>query len=221
VLRDNLAATICGSPEDSSRVASGGTDDGLADDRSGAPGEVEVTPGEVDAPVMTLRGAGVDVNGRRVGRVVATVCLLALAVLVVVLFLAGVRKNEQITQLRQHGVAVEVTISGCLGLMGGSGSNLVGYACRGTFTLDGRRYNEAIPGNTLHPPGTTLQDLTVPGDPALLATARAVATEHPSRKVFILPTILLLSLALGVGALVLKRLHVPAASRRGRSVTAP
>lgn len=92
-------------------------------------------------PVMTLRGAGVEVDVRRVARVGGVVCLGALSVLAVTLLLAGVEKNAQITRLRQRGVPVTVTMTGCIGLAGGSGSNLAGYECRGTFRLDGRRYN--------------------------------------------------------------------------------
>jgi len=45
-------------------------------------------------PVTTLRGAGVEVDGRRVGRVAAGACLVTLAVVVLVLFVAGARKND-------------------------------------------------------------------------------------------------------------------------------
>ena len=83
----------------------------------------------------------------------------------VALYVAGARKNAQIADLRQHGVPVEVTITGCQGLLGGSGSNAAGYACRGTFTLDGRRDDEALPGNTLLSPGTKVRAVAVPGDP--------------------------------------------------------
>jgi hypothetical protein len=158
---------------------------------------------------MRLRGAGVEADGRRVGRVVVVVCLVALAVLVIVLVLAGVQKNAEITRLRQSGVGVQATVAGCLGLMGGSGSNLVGYDCRGSFTLDGHRYNEALPGNSLHPPGATVRIITVPSDPALVATVSAVATERPSPSVFVLPAILLVILGLLVAALVLKRRRLP------------
>ncbi len=167
----------------------------------------EVTPGQTDrpdGPIMTLRGAGVEVDGRRVGRFVVGVGLLALAVLAVALLVAGVQRNAQITQLRQHGVPVEVTVSQCEGLMGGSGSNLAGYACRGTFSLDGRRYDEALPGSTFHAPGAAVRVLTVPGDPALVATVGGLSTEHASAKVFVLPTILLAVLAFVVTALVLR-----------------
>lgn len=187
-------------------------------------GEAAVTTREIDTsgqPITILRGAGVEVDGRRVGRVVVAVCLVTLAVLVVVLFLAGVQRNAQITRLRQSGVAVKVTVSGCLGLMGGSGSNLVGYQCRGTFTSDGHRYSESIPGDTFHAPGATLRAVTVPGDPALLSTVRSLATERPSWRVFILPTSLLIVLALLVGALAYRRRRIPGASPQNPSLTAP
>src|SRR5208282_6851990 len=138
---------------------------GSADDHSGAAaprtahyGGIRVTKGKIDTlqePIMSLRGANVEVDVRRVGRALLGACLLTLAAVTVVLFVAGARKNAQITRLRQQGVSVEVSVSGCRGLMGGSGSNLVGYDCRGSFTIDGHRYSETVPGNSFHRPGAT------------------------------------------------------------------
>ena len=91
-------------------------------------------PGE---PVTTLRGASVNVDIRRVTHLVVGACLMALAAAVIILFVAGVQKNAQITRLHKQGVAVKVTVSGCIGLMGGSGSNIAGYDCTGAFTLAG------------------------------------------------------------------------------------
>jgi hypothetical protein len=144
-------------------------------------------------------------DARRLGRIVLGIGVLALAFVVVVLFVAGVQKNAQITRLQRDGVPVSVTVSGCLGLLGGSGSNAAGYSCKGTFTLEGHIYRETIPGNTLRTPGTTLRAVTVPDDPALVDTAGAVAREHASWRVFILPAVLLVVLALGVIAGVLRR----------------
>lgn len=207
-----------------------GVADGLADSSSGGNGsqetdlgDSEVSTGRIETPaepVMTLRGASVEVDVRRAGRVVVAICLVALAATVIVLFVAGIQKNAQITLLRQHGVAVEVTVSGCLGLMGGSGSNLAGYECKGTFTLAGRRYSEPIPGSVLYSPGTRLQAVAVPEDPALLSTLHALATEHTSWRVFILPTVLLVILGLLVGAMVLKRGSIGRASAQIPSVAA-
>jgi hypothetical protein len=160
---------------------------------------------DAEAPVGRLRGAGVDVDVRRVGRAVATLCLLGLAVLVVVLFVAGAKKNAEITSLQQRGVPVEVTVTHCLGLMGGSGSNLVGYQCSGTFVLDRHRYSESLPGNAFHPNGAVLQAVSVPSDPGLVATTSDLAKEHTSNGVFVLPAVLLVVLLLALGVVVRRR----------------
>jgi len=159
----------------------------------------------------------VEVDVRLVGRIVLAVCLVALAVVAVALFVAGVDKNDQITRLRQHGVAVGVTVTGCLGLLGGSGSNAAGYECKGTFTLAGHRYHEDIPGNTIRTPGSTIRAVAVPGNPPLLSTARAVATDRPSWHVFAVPTILIVVDVLAVGALVVRRrrIHPPSLADKG------
>ena len=171
-------------------------------------GNTEVTMEGIDAPgkrVAALRGATVDVDMHRAGRVVAGLCVLALATTGLVLLAAGVQKNAQITRLHQQGVAVEATVTRCIGLMGGSGSDAAGYECTATFTLNRRRYNDAIPGNTLFAPGTSLRAIVVPGDPALLSTPRALATEHSSWRVFILPAALLVLLVLFIGAWAIRR----------------
>jgi MFS family permease len=155
--------------------------------------------------LTTLRGAGVDVDVRRLGRVVGGMCLAGLAAVAIVLFAAGVDKNAQITDLHQRGVAVQITVTGCMGLLGGSGSNPVGYACTGTVMLDGHRYRESIPGDTLYPPGAKIRGVAVPGDPPLLSTPHAVATERASWNVFVVPTILLAAFLFLVGAVGFRR----------------
>jgi len=158
-------------------------------------------------PLSTLRGAGVEVDGRLVVRILTGVVLVSLAALVVVLFVAGVEKNAQIGGLRRHGVVVEVTVTRCTGLLGGSGSNAAGYVCSGTFTLDGRRYHDVIPGNTIRDPGTHVRAVTIASAPGLLSTVSDVKTEHASWRVFVLPSALLVALGALVEALVLRRRH--------------
>jgi hypothetical protein len=162
-----------------------------------------------DLPLTRLRGAGVDVDPRRAGKVIIGVCLVALAVTAVVLIVAGVQKNNQDNSLHTEGVPVAVTVQGCLGLLGGSGSNPAGYACRGTYTFHGHRYDQNIPGNRDLVAGTTIRGVIVPGDPYLLSTPGLVAVEHASWHVFIAPVILLgvLVLAVVVLPLVRKRRH--------------
>ncbi len=164
------------------------------------------TPPDVSRrPLTTLRGASVEVDPRQVTRVVVALCLAALAAVVVSLFVAGFQQNAQISRLRQQGVPVAVTVTGCRGLLGGSGSNAAGSSCTGTFVLEGRRYSATLPGDTLRAPGTTVRLVTAETDPGLLATAHQVQSEHASWRVFLLPTVLLVLLAGLVAALAVRR----------------
>jgi hypothetical protein len=152
--------------------------------------------------VSTLRGASVNYDARRVGRAVVGLCLVALLVLVVIFTVAGVHKNSQINRLHHDGVPVTVTVTSCLGLMGGSGSNAAGYSCTGTFTVDGKRYSESLPGTDFHKPNSSLRAIVVPSDPALVTPVSIVRTEHSGLSVFIVPGILLVVLLLLVGLIV-------------------
>jgi uncharacterized protein DUF3592 len=143
-----------------------------------------------DARVAPLRGAGVQIDGRRLARVVVGIVLVTLAVLVVVFTIVGVHKNHQIDELRDHSVPVSATVTSCRGLLGGSGSNGAGYSCRVTYVLDGHRYHEPLPGTALYAPGTTIRSVAVPSDPALVSPVSIVDSEHTSTSVFILPAVL-------------------------------
>jgi hypothetical protein len=173
---------------------------------SAAPTAVS-TGGEAqsDRPVTTLRGATVDVDIRRTGRVVLVVCLVALTVVGLVLLIAGIRNNDQANSLRQRGVPVTVTVTHCLGLIGGTGAQGAGYSCTGTYVLDGQLYHQAIPGLAFHAVGSTLPGVAVPGDPKLLSTPSQLALQHASWRVFILPGILLLVVVAVTGFLILRR----------------
>jgi len=175
------------------------------------------TPARSAEPVTTLRGASVAVDPRRAAQVAIAVAMTTLAVLVVVFFVVGLHKNDQITSLKQHGVPVEDTVNGCSGLLGGSGSNPVGYRCWGTFTIGGRRYTKDIPGTVFRAPGSKVDAVADPDDPGLVTTVSALASEHASPGVFVVPAILLVALALFAGALVLRM----RSDRRRRGAVAP
>jgi len=155
--------------------------------------------------VAPLRGAGVQIDGRRLGAVFVGIVLVTLAVLVVVFTVVGVHKNHQIDQLRNHGVPIGVTVTSCQGLLGGSGSNGAGYSCRGTYQFGGHRYDEQLPGTALHAPGTVVRALVVPGDPTLVSPVSVVDAEHSSANVYILPAVFLVLLLAVLGAVVLWR----------------
>jgi hypothetical protein len=143
--------------------------------------------------------------------VAVALCVVALAVVAVSLSVAGVDKNAEVTGLRQQGTPVEVTVTRCFGLLGGSGSNGVGNRCLGTFVLDGTRYHGTIPGKALWAPGTTIRLVTIKSDPGLLATHHQVASEHASWKVFILPTVLFVVATAPVIAIIVRRQRRPEA----------
>ena len=159
-----------------------------------------------DAPLTRLRAGRVEANSGRVGRVFVVGGLLTTAVLAAVFFVSGAQKNFQITQLRTRGVPVAITVDGCVGQLGGSGSNVAGYACTGTYTLDGHRYGGSIPGDAFHPPGTRIRGVAVPGDPRLLSTPAMVASERASSQVFVLPSVLAAAALAASGLLVRRRL---------------
>jgi hypothetical protein len=139
-------------------------------------------------------GGGVQVDGRRVGLIVAGFAIIGLAVLVTVLSVGAVRENSRAHRL-QRGAAVEATVTGCLGNASGTGITASGYTCRAAFTLDGRQYDDVLGGTTvLFPTGQTVRAVTVAGDPAILSTADAVAAGHSSWRPFVTPGVLLLVL---------------------------
>lgn len=160
-----------------------------------------------------MRGASVDVDARRTGRVVVVLGLVSVTVAAVFLLVAGIQNNDRITRLQRDGVPVQVTVAGCRGLLGGSGSNPVGYSCSGSFTLAGHRYRAGIPGDALLAPGSRLRMLTIAGDPGPLADPAVAAREHPSAQVYVLPAVLLGLVAVTVGALGLRRRPDQPASR--------
>jgi hypothetical protein len=153
-----------------------------------------------DQPVTTLRGAQVNVDMRRAGRVVLGGCLVALVAAGAILLVAGIHSNGQITELRQHGVPVTATVTGCAGLMGGTGAQSAGYSCTATYTLDGAKYHQAIPGLAFHATGTKLAGVAVPGDPKLFSTPGQAAARRASWRVLIIPGLLLV-VAVVVGVL--------------------
>jgi predicted histidine transporter YuiF (NhaC family) len=158
------------------------------------------------ARIGTLRGPAVQVDARRAARVVVVAVLVGLCVLTVALFVAAVNKDSAIVRLQQHGVPVEVTVTSCLGNLGGSGSNAASYTCSGTFSLDGHHQTDVIDGTTtFHRSGSTIAAVTDPSDPADLATATTVATTHRSGSAYVVPIILAVVLVLLIALVVWRR----------------
>jgi hypothetical protein len=165
----------------------------------------EIVESKPDGPVAMLRGARIEVDAGRVGRVLGGAVVAALAVLAAVFFFVGAHKNAQIAELRQHGVPVEVTVTKCLGLMGGSGSNGAGYACSGTFRLAGHLFDESVPGDVNYGPGTRISAVAAANGSGLFAPVDVLASERTSWTVYILPGVLALAFIVLAGAWMLRR----------------
>lgn len=158
-----------------------------------------------DQPIDNYRGGTVNVDVRKAGRVVMAVCLVALTVLGVILLIAAVNNNSQISNLKDNGVPVAVKVTGCLGLIGGTGQSAAGYSCSGTYTLDGTQYHQNIPGLTFHTPGSTIRGVVVPSNPKLLSTPDQLARQQASWTAFIIPGLLLLVVVVVLVAVFLRR----------------
>jgi hypothetical protein len=133
--------------------------------------------------------------------VVVTLSAVSLLIASVTLFVAGAHRNSQVTALKTHGIRVIETVSGCTGLLGGSGSNAAGYSCRGSVSIGGKRYFEPVPGSDLYVPGSKIPVVVDASDPGLVSSVSAVASEHATPTVFVLPAILF-ALFLGLMATV-------------------
>jgi hypothetical protein len=161
----------------------------------------------------------VQVDARRLAQVAIAIVLITLGALAIGFTVVGVHKNQQIDQLHTQGVPVTVTVTSCLGLLGGSGSNAAGYSCHGTYTLAGHTYNESLPGSAFHRPGATIDAVAVPGDPALVSPVAIADSQHSSASVYILPAVLGGVLVLLVVALVVRarRRHAGARPAGGKA----
>ena len=97
--------------------------------------------------------------------------LAGLAVLTVVLFVAGFQKNAQITACARHGVSrCTVTVTGVPRPAGGEWQQPGRLRLHGHLHLDGHRYREVHPGQRPSPRRVRGPGVTVPGDPPLLST---------------------------------------------------
>jgi hypothetical protein len=141
--------------------------------------------------VGALRGAGVEVDVARVGYVAAALGLFAVIVVAGVLVAAGIKKNDQIVSLQTNGVPVELTVTRCLALVGGTGQSPAGFECTGTYVYRGRHYTEGIPGSMNLPVGSTLHGTVASSDPALFSTPLTVASERASVTRILIPAVVL------------------------------
>lgn len=164
-----------------------------------------------------IRGSGAALNRRTVLRITAGGYVVIMLTLVIVLSAQVLRENSRIEALEHHGVAVPVTVTSCLALASGTGITAAGYQCKGTFTLAGRTYTDAIGGTrTSYTVGQTVAAVVDPSDHTNLYPAAALAARHPSDSGYLLPAGLLVLLGL-TGAAAWWRARATRAARAART----
>jgi hypothetical protein len=151
-----------------------------------------------------IRGAGgVRIDGRRVAGHILGFGVLILAVLTAVFIGIAVHHNSRATSLKEKGVPVAVTVTGCVGLASGTGITGTGFTCRGSYSLAGRHYNEQIGGTAkLFAVDQKISGVTVRDEPTVLYTASSAQTMHSTWTVYVTPAVLLVVL---VAAVVFRR----------------
>jgi hypothetical protein len=155
--------------------------------------------------LTALRGAQAPTIGRRAWKIAGAFLFVVLAIIVGVSYVSAARDNARIGRLKSHGTTVTVTVTGCTGNIGGSGSNAAGYTCRGTYLVDGTRYHETIGKKvTLSPTGATVRGVADPSRPSTVELASAVKSSSASTTVYVVPSLLALVLV-ALGAVLLRR----------------
>jgi hypothetical protein len=154
----------------------------------------ELPPSPGPAPgdrVASLRGAQAASLGRRFWLRAATVGLVIFAVAIALSFASTLNDHSRLDRMKSHGIPISVTISNCVGNMGGSGSNVAGYVCRGTYALDGVKYNEIISSmTTFASPGSRVHAIADPSQHGYVALASAITNASSSSAAFVVLIIL-------------------------------
>jgi hypothetical protein len=116
---------------------------------------------------------------------------------VIALTIGAVHENTRNHRLQNHGSAVQVTVTSCLGKATGTGITVNGFTCRGNYVLNGHQYNEVITGNTqLFAVGATIKGVADPTSPSTLSTASALTRTEASWRPFVRPVIPAIALLL-------------------------
>jgi hypothetical protein len=157
-----------------------------------------LTSPSAEKRVAPLRGAEAARIGKRFWLVASALGLLVVAGVIAVSFVSTLNEHARIDRMKAHGIPVTVTITACEGNLGGSGSNVASYTCRGSYIIDGTSYNELIASmTTFAATDTHVRAVADPSQHSSVALASAIKTSHTSPSAFIvlaLLTLLLLAL---------------------------
>lgn len=164
-------------------------------------------------------GGGVQVNVRKVVAVLVAVGMAVLLGISAELAWSAAHRNDEVTRLQHHGVAVAVTVQRCLGISSGVGMGIEFYECDGTYQLAGQTHDEVIGGsrNRLLP-GQTIAGVADPGRPTVLWSAAALGRQHVSDTDYIAPAALTAAVVVVAGWWELRRRRAKRSVRQGFGV---
>ena len=152
-------------------------------------------------------GGGVPVNTRRVAGVLVWLAVAALLGTAAYLAASTAGRDSRLARLRDHGVAVQATVTSCTAISSGVGMGIEYWDCRATYDLGGGRFSAALGGNRkLIDAGTGVAAVAVPGDPGLLYTAASVRASNGSGTGYVAAAVVgAAAVLLGAGRLVAAR----------------
>ncbi len=164
----------------------------------------EVAP--FDGRIATLRGAHAAPTSRGPWRIAESFMGLVAATLLTVSFISAASTNARITRMQSHGIHVEVTVTNCVGQIGGSGSNNAGYVCQGTYRARNTQYHETIGSMTTFAPfGASVAAVADPAKPSTITLAAALRHSSASDGAYLVPSALSLAFVVGVAVVVRRR----------------
>ena len=140
-----------------------------------------------DGATFIRAGGGVGLNPRKLASVLVWICVAGLLGIAAYLGVSANRHDSRLSELRSHGVAVTVTVTGCTGISSGVGMGIEYWQCRGSFGLAGSGYTEVINGSRkLLDRGQQIPALVVAGHPDSVTTAQAVRNGRTSGSEYVI-----------------------------------
>jgi len=136
--------------------------------------------------VVSLRGPEVVSIGRKFWHRLAAVALALSFTALIVNVVSTAHDNARIARMKTHGIAVRVTVTRCIGSVGGSGSNGAGYTCHGDYSIAGTTYHELIGSmTTFATSGTKVNSVADPSKPTTVILASALKTSTASLAAYV------------------------------------
>jgi hypothetical protein len=146
-----------------------------------------------DARVTPLRGAAAVSVGRTFWLVAGALVLAVFAAALVLSFISVASNNARIDRMKSSGIPVNVSVTGCDGNLGGSGSNGAGYTCRGVYKVGDVTYHEDIGSmTTFAATGTVVRAVADPSHRGTVELSAALATSKASGGAYVRPGLLTL-----------------------------